>query len=38
MQEWDYMELNVAYSYENIVKFASSSEHHYVLSNVLKDE
>ena len=40
MQKWEYMELNVAYSdeNENIVKFASSSDNHYVLSNVLKDD
>jgi hypothetical protein len=40
MQKWEYMELNVAYSdeNENIVKFASSSNNHYVLSNVVKDD
>ena len=40
MQKWEYMELNVVYSdeNENIVKFASSSDNHYVLSNVLKND
>ena len=38
MQKWEYRELNVAYSdeNENTVKFASLSDNHYVLSNVLK--
>jgi hypothetical protein len=40
MQKWEYMVLKVTYADENghVVKFASSSDNHYVLSNVLKDE
>jgi hypothetical protein len=40
MQGWEYMELNIFYSdeNENIIRFASSSDNHYVLSNVLKDD
>jgi hypothetical protein len=40
VQKWEYRELNVAYSdeNENTVKFASLSDNHYVLSNVLKDD